>query len=167
MSDLTRDVTEAFAQLASGVAIISLYREGAPHGLLVSSLIGLSVTPPRVLFTVRKDASAHAALAVEDRCAAAILAEADRADAALFASSRPAAERFASPAWDLSAADLPRFRGGLARFDLAIEQRIDAGTHTIVIAAVKAISGAAAAPPLVYHGRALTGLAPARVAEHA
>lgn len=168
MSEVTDTaVVDALAQLASGVAIVSLWREGAPQGLLVSSLIGLSVAPPRLLFTVRKDASAYAGLMAEDSCAAAILAHDDRADADLFASRRPAGERFASPSWDLSATHAPQFRGGVARFELIIDQRIDAGTHAIVIAAVQAVSSAAG-DPLLYHDRRLTGLSaplPASVTE--
>lgn len=150
-------VIDALAQLASGVAIISLWRDGAPQGLLVSSLIGLSVDPPRLLFTVRRDASAYAALLAEDRCAAVILAADDRADAVLFSTSRPASERFASPSWDLSADHAPRFRGGVANFALEIEQRLDVGANAIVIARVIAVASTPG-EPLVYHARRLTGL---------
>ncbi|WP_091743221.1 flavin reductase family protein [Phenylobacterium immobile] len=152
-----RDVTDALAQLASGVAIVSLWREGAPQGLLVSSLIGLSVDPPRVLFTVRRDASAYAALMAEDRCAAVILAAGDREDAALFSSSRSAGERFASPSWDLPCAHAPMFKGGLARFELRIHQRLDAGANAIIIADILAVASTPG-EPLVYHARRLTGL---------
>src|SRR4051794_6210300 len=48
---------DALARLASGVAIISCWDDGAPRGLLVSSITGLSVDPPRFLFCVRKEAS--------------------------------------------------------------------------------------------------------------
>jgi flavin reductase len=45
-----------------------LGRIDTPRGLLVSSITGLSVDPPRFLFCVRKEASSHDALLAADPC---------------------------------------------------------------------------------------------------
>lgn len=133
-------VEQAFGRVANGVALVTLWEEGAPAGVLVSSLISLSVEPPRVLFNIPRDTGVHAALLRGDQCAATILSDQDRSEAARFAAGGGAHERFASPRWDLSDRFAPRFDGGLASFRLKIEQRIGAASHTIFIAAVSSVS---------------------------
>lgn len=161
--DLPSSLADALAQLASGVSLIALWEGDQPRGLLVTSLIGLSVAPPRLLFTARREASAHAALMAQDRCAATILAAEDRADALLFAASRPSEERFGRGGWDLAEPHAPRFLGGVAQFVLTIDQRIAAESHTIFIAAVESVTVRPGASPLVYHDRAMIDLAGPRI----
>ena len=55
------DFKEVLAHLAGGVAIISCWDGDTARGLLVSSITGLSVEPPRFLFCVRKEAACHEA----------------------------------------------------------------------------------------------------------
>jgi len=149
---------DALARLASGVAIIACWDGETPKGALVSSLIGLSVSPRRMLFSIRHDASAYRGLIGGGRCTATLLGQADRQDAELFSSSAAAAARFASRKWRLDDAFAPRFSGGVSAFDLTVEKRIGAESHTIIIATVGAfdIRGGA---PLVYFNRGLHGLA--------
>lgn len=156
-ADLT--LRDAMARLASGLTLISCWSDGAPKGLVATSLIGLSVAPPRLLFSVRHEASAHDALLTGGRCAAVVLSESDLPEARRFTVSDTQGDRFASPAWRLDDAFAPRFQGGLARFDLAIEHRIGADSHTIFIAEVLDVETHAGAP-LVYFDRSFAGLAP-------
>lgn len=153
---------EALARLASGVAIISCWdRSGPagvlPRGLLVSSITGLSIEPPRFLFCVRKEASSHDALLAAGTCGIAILAADDEVEALRFASPAKAQERFTDPRWDLFRADAPRLRGGLTSSACVIDQVIDAGGHSIVLATATHVSVCSAAP-LVAYNRALRAL---------
>lgn len=154
---------EALARLASGVAIISCWDhsspEGAtPRGLLVSSITGLSVEPPRFLFCVRKEASSHDVLARADHCGVAILAEHDEAEALRFSTSSLSHERFDPGSWRLKTDAPPRYRGGLSTTTCEIDQRIDTGTHTVFIVTASAVS-LAPGLPLVAHDRAFQRLA--------
>lgn len=152
------DLRDAMARLASGLTLITCWSDGAPKGLVATSLIGLSVTPPRLLFSVRHEASAHNALLTGGRCAAVVLSENDLPEARRFSSSKAQGERFSSSAWRLDDPFAPRFAGGLARFDLAIEHRIGADSHTIFIAEVLDVESRTGAP-LVYFERSFAGLA--------
>ena len=76
---------DGMARLASGVTLITCWADGAPVGLAATSLVGLSVEPPRLLFSVRRAASAHDGLLKAGRCAAVALAEDDLDEARLFA----------------------------------------------------------------------------------
>lgn len=148
---------DALARLASGVTLVTCWDNGEPKGLAATSLIGLSVDPPRLLFSVRREASAHDALLRGGHCAATILAAEDQGEAEHFAASSSAASRFASDRWRLNDPFAPRFDGGLAQFDLRIEHRIGADSHTIFIAEVLEVATRPGAP-LVYFERSFAGL---------
>ena len=149
---------DALSRLASGLTLITCWDNGAPRGLIATSLIGLSVEPPRLLFSVRHQASAHDALLRDGRYAATILSTNDLAEAERFANAASAAERFCSSDWRLDDPFAPRFAGGLASFDLRTEHRIGADTHTIFIAEVLEVS-TRRGPPLVYFERTFATLA--------
>ncbi len=149
---------EALAQLASGVAIVSCWDGATPKGLLVSSITGLSVDPPRFLFCVRKEASSHDVLVRAERCGVAILAAHDEAEALRFASSSLSHERFAPEAWRLTDGAPPTYQGGLSTTTCTIDQRIDTGTHTVFIATAAAVT-LAPGQPLVAHDRSFQRLA--------
>jgi flavin reductase len=148
---------DALARLASGVAIVSCWDGAVPRGLLVSSITGLSVEPPRFLFCVRKEAGSHDALLAAGACGISILAAEDEGEALRFASSSQAHERFTDLRWDLARSDAPRLHAGLTSASCRIDQAIDAGGHTIVLATATEVSIRPGAP-LVAYERALRTL---------
>lgn len=141
---------DALARLASGVAIVSCWDGPIPRGLLVSSITGLSVEPPRFLFCVRKEASCHDALLAAGVCGITILAAGDAPEALRFASPAKAHERFTDPRWDLARTDAPRLRAGLTSATCVIDQAIDAGGHTIVLVTATQLSSRPGAPLIAY-----------------
>jgi flavin reductase len=149
---------EALAQLASGLAIISCWDGSTPRGLLVSSITGLSVDPPRFLFCVRKEASSHEVLVRSERCGVAILAEHDEAEALRFSTSSLSHQRFAPETWNLTDGPSPTYRGGLSTTACMIDQRIDTGTHTVFIVTAASVT-LALGRPLVAHARSFQRLA--------
>lgn len=151
---------DALSRLASGVAVASCWEGQTPRGLLVSSLIGLSPEPPRVLFCVAKTATSHRAFLAAESCGLSVLADAQARDARAFARSDQTAQRFTSGGWRLDYPRPPRLADALATFEATIAERRDAGTHTILIAEVSALAVADGAP-LLYFRRAFRSLAPA------
>ncbi|MET0274800.1 MAG: flavin reductase family protein [Phenylobacterium sp.] len=155
-------LNDALARLACGVALIACWDGGSPSGLIATSLSGLSVDPPRVMFSVRHEASAHDALLREGRYTATILSEAEVAEAHAFAANG-SIERFAPAKWRLDDAFAPRLRGGLSSFDLRTDRWIRASAATIFIAEVLAVDSAPGSPLLYFErGFAAIGLAPTR-----
>ena len=141
---------DALAKLASGVAIVSCWDGATPRGLLVSSITGLSVEPPRFLFCVRKEASSHDALLAAGACGIAILAADDEAEALCFASPAQAHERFTDPRWDLAKPHAPRLHAGLTSAACVIDQTIDAGGHTVVLVTATHLTVRPGAPLVAY-----------------
>lgn len=150
------DFKEVLAHLASGVAIVSCWDGATPRGLLVSSITGLSVGPPRFLFCVRKAAGCHDALLSRPLVAVALLGSADQDEALRFASNGRAAERFAPDLWRRHAA-APVYRGGLASTVCQVDQVVDAETHSIFIVTATEVAFAPG-PALVAWNRALSAV---------
>jgi flavin reductase len=147
----------ALAGLASGVAIVSCWDEATPRGLLVSSITGLSVDPPRFLFCVRKEASSHDALLRAEHCGVAVLADGDEREALRFSTPGLSHERFDPGRWRLAADAPPAYQGGLSTADCVIAQVIDAGTHSIFVAMATSVQ-LAPGLPLIAHARAFRRL---------
>lgn len=146
------DFKEVLAHLASGVAIISCWDGDTPKGLLVSSITGLSVEPPRFLFCVRKEAASHDALLAAGEVGVALLGAADEDEALRFASSARATERFAPGRWRLPRNAPPSYRGGLAVARCGIDSITDTGTHSVLIVSAAHVA-LTPAPPLVAWNR--------------
>lgn len=127
------DFKAVLAHLAGGVAIISCWDGDVPRGLLVSSITGLSVEPPRFLFCVRKEAGCHDALVRAVECGVALLSAEDQEEAWRYASSARASERFSSERWRLSPEAPPAYHGGLAGARCVVDSVTDAATHSILI----------------------------------
>ncbi len=149
---------EALARLAGGLAIVSGWEGDEPHGLLVSSITGLSVDPPRFLFCVRKEAASHGALLRGDLCGVTILSTEDEAEAQTFIQPTLKHQRFKSGRWSLTAPAPPLFEGGLSSTACVIDARIDAGSHTILVATAHSVR-LQDGEPLLFFNRGLRRLA--------
>ena len=109
------DFKDAMARLAVGVGVAACWgADGAPVGLLVSSIAAVSAEPPRILFCCcRKTVRSHNALFRARRISLNILSESDRAEAERFSSAERAIERFDPSVWSLQPDAPPRHRSAL------------------------------------------------------
>ena len=160
VSAIGRDFKNAMARLAVGVGVAACWGDdGAPIGLLVSSIAALSAEPPRILFCVQKSVRSHNALFRSRRLSLNILAEDDRAEAERFSNAERVIERFNPAVWDLDPGAPPRHRAALVALAGVIAHRMDAGTHTVFILNVQDVD-ARDAPPLVYFDRRYASIRP-------
>ena len=145
----------------SGVAVVTTVdRAGARRGFTATAFSSLSMDPPMVLVCLDRAADCHPAFASAEVMAVHLLNE-DQAHLA---------QRFATKNIDkydgLPASEglggVPLLGGVLARVECALERRIDAGDHVILIGLVRRCEVFTGAP-LVYFGRAFHGL---RTATH-
>jgi flavin reductase len=149
---------DSLARLASGVAVAACWTPQGPKGLLISSLTGLSTEPPRILFCVRKGATAHEALLTAEDISLSILAAGQRREAERFSRTELTHERFGS-GWTQVPEAPPVLADALAHMQGAVRCRIDAGSHTIFILDVSAAVTRPGAP-LVYFERAYANPSP-------
>ena len=150
---------EALARLASGLAIVTCWREEGPQGILVSSITGLSVDPPRFLFCVRREASAHDALASARLCGVSILSADDEAEALSFIDPSLRSLRFKSPRWRIAPSHPPVLDSGLSTAICLVDRVIDAGAHSILIVTAQSL-GVRHGEPLLSYNRDLRRLQP-------
>jgi flavin reductase ActVB len=122
-----------FGDVPTSVSVVTTVdAAGAPHGMTVGSLCGLSLEPPLLLFCVAHSAGSHARLCAAERYCISVLAQGQDLLARRFAER--SSERFRT--------DLERFHGlpaaprALAWLLCTRHQLLDAGDHTIVIAAI-------------------------------
>ncbi|MDB5433007.1 MAG: flavin reductase domain protein FMN-binding protein [Caulobacter sp.] len=148
---------QAMSRLAGGVAVVACQTSEGPRGLLVSSLITLSVAPARVLFCVRKEAAAHNHLTRANRVSISVLSDAHGAEAERFSGPHLAQERFTASHWRIDANAPPALTGALISLTGHREQLIDAGSHSMFIVRI-ADAASADLRPLIYFGRDFHGL---------
>ncbi|TYB63336.1 flavin reductase [Nonomuraea sp. PA05] len=134
--------TEAMAQLAAGVAVVTA-RDGRDDlGTTVSALMSVSLEPPLVLVSLAGSGYLTEVLLRQDRWAASLLSSGQAAVASRFATAgRPSAR--------LLVAGTPHHRGehtqalviegGVAAIEAETTKVVPAGDHTIFIAAVLAV----------------------------
>jgi flavin reductase (DIM6/NTAB) family NADH-FMN oxidoreductase RutF len=146
---------ELFRQLlrrhAAAVAVITAPGEPAV-GFTATSFTSVSLTPPLVSFCLARTASAWPAVSVAGTVAVHVLAE-DQEHVARTFSTRGIDRLATHGAWQPGPDGVPLLDGVLARLVCRVVDRVEAGDHTIVLAAPLAGEHRLdeSDTPLVYH----------------
>lgn len=152
LADRVRRVHRSYA---TGVAVVTTAVDGQPYGLAVNAFSSVSLDPPLVLVCVSTTAQTHEHLLRGEHVGINFLAH-DQVDTAN-AFARSGGDKFATVAWRPGESGVPILDGVAAHLEFRIQQRVEAGTHTIFIGAVLD-ADAPARPPLVYYdGRYFDG----------
>lgn len=138
MSD-AMDFKQGMRRLAAGVSIISTNADGAPHGLLVTSVTSVSAEPPALLVCINKSASAHDPIDRAGVFCVNVLHQDDDEVAGFFSRSQFRDQRFSGLRWTSMVTGAPALREALANFDCRVSHRVEFGSHTIFIGEVMAI----------------------------
>lgn len=145
--------TEAMAQVAAGVAVVTVRDDRDDLGTTVATLMSVSLDPPLVLISLDSAGYLAEVLLRRDRWAASVLADGQQAIASRFATSgRPGAR--------LLLAGVAHHRGarsealivehGVAAIEAETARVVPAGDHTLFIGEVLGVDYVdAAKPPLV------------------
>jgi flavin reductase (DIM6/NTAB) family NADH-FMN oxidoreductase RutF len=123
-----------------------------PAGFTATSFTSVSLDPPLVSFCLAHTASTWPVIAVADTVAVHVLGQDQEHVARTFATS--GIDRFAAHgAWHRGPGGVPLLDGVLARMVCRVEQRVQAGDHSIVLATPETGHHHVdeAATPLVYH----------------
>ncbi|MFG1958910.1 flavin reductase family protein [Nonomuraea sp. NPDC049028] len=136
------EFTEAMAQLAAGVAVVTV-RDGRDDlGTTVSALMSVSLEPPLILVSLGSGGYLCEVLLRQDRWAASLLSAGQAAIASRFATAgRPSARHLvAGIAHHRSTlSDALVVEGGVAALEAETTQVVPAGDHTLFIARVLAV----------------------------
>jgi len=153
VSDLTSDTNgdqlrALLGRFPSGVAVVTVDSGGQRVGLTVATLVGLSLEPPLIGFSVARQAALHELLREAGRCAVSLLAAGQESIAEHFARGVPPIGMWEGIATEPSAA-LPLLSGALGWLECALHDEVPAGTHTLFVCAVERVVHGADGPGLV------------------
>jgi flavin reductase (DIM6/NTAB) family NADH-FMN oxidoreductase RutF len=154
------ELRRIFRRHAAAVAVVTASHRGSPVGLLVTSLASVSASPPLVSFNVSRGSSSWPALAGAEHIGVHVL-DAEQEDlAGRFA--RKGADRFSAPtSWRLGPHGTPVIDGAAAWAVAAVEQRVAAGDHFIVVARLLYVDARDEAAPLLHHNGEYRQVTPA------
>lgn len=134
----------------TGVAIITaLDGQGRACGLTCNSFSSVSLDPPLVLWSLRKQSSSIQIFRDTDAFAINVLAGDQGALSGRFASSA-IADKFTGIAYESGYAGVPLISDCVARFHCSMHQQHDAGDHIIFIGQVRQFERVREDDPLVF-----------------
>ncbi|MDT0612269.1 flavin reductase family protein [Streptomyces lancefieldiae] len=142
---------DVMAAVASPVAVVIALDGGRPHGTTVSAFASLSLTPPMVLVSLDERSCLLAVVRRSGRFGVNVLGAHQADPASVFARSGP--DKFDGIEWSPSG-ELPRLPGAAAWIAAEVDDCVDAGDHTVLLAHVTAAEpGEGSLRPLTYHRR--------------
>ena len=139
-------------RMAATVTLVSTSdAEGQRFAMVATSVTSVTMEPPTLLVCVSRTAHVHAPLMARGRICVNVLLEDQVAVLQAFSGAVPHQERFAGGAWDTHPGlDLPYLAQSQALFFCDIEQVLEVGTHSVVLARVLEARSAQAVRPMVY-----------------
>lgn len=155
--DLAKTFKETFSRLASGVCVITFWRDGRLHGFTATSVTSVSMKPMRVLFCIAETSESYAYLTPGSAIGISILN----------ADQRSLSDRFASKVVigaydDVRVAErdpiAPLLDGALGHVIGRVFDLIPSGDHSIVLCDVTSAHAENDGSPLLYCKRAYHSL---------
>ena len=124
----------SLAEFATGVTVISTSAGGERFGLTSNSFTSVSLDPPLVLWSIRRESKSFAAFAACSHFAVNVLAEDQIALSQHFARSGP--DKFRDIDCNAGEGAVPLLSGIAASFECVCRQTLDGGDHLILIGEV-------------------------------
>ena len=149
---LVSDFRHAMRRLAATVTLVTTNdADGQRYGMLATSVTSVTMEPPMLLVCVSRSAHIHPALMARKRMCINVLLDEQAELVRAFSSSLPHDERFANvDCENHTTFGLPYLRDAQALFFCEIDQLVEAGTHSVVLARVLESRAIDAVRPMVY-----------------
>lgn len=145
-----RALRQALGRFATGVTVITTRtRAGKLEGMTANSFSSVSLDPPLVLWSLRRQASSLASFLEAGCFAVNILSAEQGALSRHFAT--PAADKFEGVDWEEGHGGCPMLPGSLASFECDTHEAVEAGDHVILIGRIRHVTHRDGTP-LVFHG---------------
>ncbi len=145
------DFRRVIGHFASGVTVVSTWRDGRPCGTTVSAVSSLSLDPPMLLVCMNERSATARAISASGRFAVNILREDQAATAERFA--RKGDDKFAGVPICREPGGLPLLVGALATLECRVVREVVGGTHSVFLAEVDRARARAGSPLAYFRGR--------------
>jgi 3-hydroxy-9,10-secoandrosta-1,3,5(10)-triene-9,17-dione monooxygenase reductase component len=151
-----RSFREALGRFATGLAFVTAAPDGEPAGLIVNSLVSVSLEPPLVSFCPSRSSLTWSRMRRTRRFGVNILG---RQHERFARRATPAgADRFAGLDWEPGRGGVPLLTDALATLECEIVAEHPAGDHWIVVGQVDALHTSPNKDPLLFFAGALGSL---------
>lgn len=149
-SDL-RAFRRCLSQFATGVTVMTACNGQEMAGMSVNSFAALSLEPPLILWSIRKESSSLKIFQEAGHYAVNILADTQVELSNLF--SKGGEEKFSNVAWHTGKLGAPLLDNVICTLECSLENIVDGGDHFILIGRVRHYTRYEGSPLLFYQGR--------------
>lgn len=152
----SESMREAMAECTGGVCVVTVGAGRDRHGLTVSSMTSVSLSPPTLLFCLNRHSSAWPMLERTGSFAVNVLAAHHSRVADSFAGrfDHQGIDRFEGASWRTLRSGAPILNDAVTAFDCEVEQTIEKHSHYVIFGRVCAtLSTSATSSPLLYWRR--------------
>lgn len=143
-----QEYKSVLGRFCTGVTVVTSLDGGEPVGFTCQSFSALSLDPPLVLVCPQKGSTTWPRIRRSGRFAVSMLTADQQAVGERF--GRSGADKFAGVGWRPSPAGMPLISGALAWVECSVADEVDAGDHTVVVAAVTGLGTGPARDPLLF-----------------
>lgn len=145
-----RALRQALGRFATGITVITTRAgSGQPMGMTANSFSSVSLDPPMVLWSLRRQSPSLPAF-LEAGCFAVNVLSAEQGSLSRHFAT-PVADKFEGVMWEPGHGGCPLLPGSLASFECDTHQVVEAGDHLILIGLVRHVTHRDGTP-LVFHG---------------
>jgi flavin reductase len=156
------DYRDGMARLAAAVNVITSDGPAGRGGFTASAVCSVTDDPPTLLVCVNLSSRQNEILRGNGVLCVNTLAVGQADIAALFSTRDLSIDtRYAAGAWSTLETGAPVLEGAVASFDCRIVERLEKGTHAVILCEVQAVKTGGDAQPLVYFGRGYREMADA------
>jgi len=133
--DNCRAFRRSLGQYPTGVAVITARHNGGLVGMTVNSFASVSLDPPLILWSIRRESQSCDAFRSVEHFAVNVLAHDQVQVSQWFSTAHP--EKFKMITWDAGLGGAPLIHGTVAQLECQRVSVQDAGDHLILIGEVK------------------------------
>ena len=132
----------AMARFPGAVTIVTARHGAARRGITATAVCSVTADPPSLLACINRKTGTCAAIHASGRFAVNLLADPSGPLALQFAGAGGASgeDKFAMGEWRDDACGLPLLAGAPVSFSCAVSAAVDAGSHTVFIGRIDALS---------------------------
>jgi flavin reductase (DIM6/NTAB) family NADH-FMN oxidoreductase RutF len=146
-----RSFRRALGQFATGVTVVATSYEGEVVGMAANSFSAVSLDPPLVLWSIRKESSRCGAFSESGHFSVNVLADDQMDVSSLF--GRPQPGQFDQAEWSPGTHGDPLVAGAIAQFECVTHDVLDGGDHVVLVGRVERFARFEGAPLLFAQGQ--------------
>jgi flavin reductase (DIM6/NTAB) family NADH-FMN oxidoreductase RutF len=151
MSQVTcEEFRDLIGRFATGITVVTTVAEGVPYGTTASAVTSVSLAPPMLLICMNRQSTTGQAISRTGHFAVNVLAEEQGYLADLFARK---GSSFTGLSIIPGCRNAPLLPDALATFECEVIEKVQAGTHTVMIGTVDRASGRLGMPLAYFCGQ--------------